>query len=250
MLVLLPPSETKRAGGDGPPLDLGALALPALTSARVAVTDALVALSADPEVAARVLKLSERQRGEVAANAALRATGTMAAVDRYTGVLYDALDAGTLAVPARRWLGAHVLIHSAPLGPVGALDPIPSYRLGAGTSLPGIASLRGVWAGAVSAALADLAPPLVVDLRSEAYVALGPVPTGIPSVYVRVVTETDDGAAVRALNHFNKHAKGAFVRTLAEGRPTVQTAGGLCRWAQGRGWMLRPGRAGELALVV
>ena len=61
----------------------------------------------------------------------------MAAIDRYTGVLYDALDAASLDASARRWLGRHVLIHSAPLGPVGALDRIPAYRLGAAASLPG-----------------------------------------------------------------------------------------------------------------
>lgn len=250
MLVLVPPSETKRAGGTGAALDLAALALPELTEPRARVTAVLEALSADPDVAARVLKLSERQRSAIADNAALRSAPTMPAVDRYTGVLYDALDAASLPTAGRRWLGSHVLIHSAPLGPVGALDGIPSYRLGAGTSLPGIASLRSTWAGPVSDALAARHPPLVVDLRSEAYTALGPVPAHIDSVYVRVVTEDGDGAAVRALNHFNKHAKGAFVRTLAEGRPTVHTAAGLCRWAQGRGWMLRPGRPGELELVV
>ncbi|MCT9002029.1 YaaA family protein [Microbacterium memoriense] len=249
MLVLLPPSETKRSGGDNSPLDLDALAFPSLFAQRAAVTDALVALSAEPDAAARVLKLSDRQRGEIADNAALRSSPTMPAIDRYTGVLFDAVDAATLTSAGRRWLGAHVMIHSAPFGPVGALDRLPTYRLAAGASLPGVAPLRRVWADAVSSALAHAAPPFVIDLRSEAYVALGPVPAGVPSVYVRVVTE-EEGAAVRALNHFNKHAKGAFVRALAEGRPTVHTAAGLCRWAQARGWMLRGGRPGELDLVV
>lgn len=249
MLVLLPPSETKREGGEGPAIDLDALALSVLTPQRSVVIDALVALSADPVAAARVLKLSARQRGDIAHNAVLRSAATMPAVDRYTGVLYDAMDAAVLPAAARRWLGAHTMIHSAPFGPVGALDGIPSYRLAAGASLPGIVPLRRVWADAVSSALEGAAPSFVLDMRSEAYVALGPVPAGIPSAYVRVVTEAE-GSAVRALNHFNKHAKGAFVRTLAEGRPAAQTPAGLCRWAQTRGWMLRPGRPGELELVV
>lgn len=249
MLVLLPPSETKRAGGDGAAVDLSALRLPALALQRTAVVDALVALSGDPDAAARALKLTERQRDEIARNAAIRTSPTMPAVDRYTGVLYDALDAASLSPASRRWLGAHVLIHSAPFGPVGALDAIPAYRLSAGTALPGIPPLRRVWADAVTTALAEQAPRVVLDLRSEAYAALGPVPSGVVSAYVRVVTETD-GAATRALNHFNKHAKGAFVRTLAQGRPTAETLPGLCRWARAHGWMLRPGRPGELDLVV
>ncbi len=63
MKILLPPSETKREGGDGGPLDVPALALPDLTPQRTAVIDALVALAADEDASRRVLKLSDRQRG-------------------------------------------------------------------------------------------------------------------------------------------------------------------------------------------
>ncbi|MGP3535304.1 YaaA family protein [Microbacterium sp. RD1] len=245
MLILLPPSETKRAGGEGAPLDLEALALPALRPQRAAVADALIALAADEDEAARVLKLSGRQRGDIAANAALRSAPTLPAVDRYTGVLYDALDAASLPASARRWLGARALIHSAPFGPVGALDAIPAYRLSAGTSLPGLPSLRRVWADAVAAALTAAAPSFVLDLRSEAYAALGPVPEGVASAYVRVVTPTG-----RALNHFNKHAKGALVRALAVERPRISGGTALRRWADSAGWTLRPGEPGEVELIV
>lgn len=249
MLVLLPPSETKRPGGAGRPLALGALALPQLRSQRESVVDALVALSRDADEAARVLKLSARQRGEVAVNAALRSAPTLPAVDRYTGVLFDALGAESLDAPGRRWLGAHVLIHSAPFGPVGALDEIPPYRLAAGTSLPGVPALRRVWAEAVGEALALASPRFVLDLRSEAYVALGPVPSEVSSIYLRVVAE-GEGGAVRALNHFNKHAKGELVRALAMDRPRIATAAALVRWGEGRGLRLRAGAAGEIELVV
>jgi cytoplasmic iron level regulating protein YaaA (DUF328/UPF0246 family) len=228
MLILLPPSETKRPGGSGAPIDAPSLALPSLAPQRDAVIDALVALSEDEDAAARVLKLSERQRGDVATNA---------------------LDAGTLPAVARRWLGAHVLIHSAPFGPVRATDRIPAYRLAAGAAVPGIPPLRRLWADAVSAAVAELAPSFVLDLRSEAYAALGPVPATVPSVYVRVVTAGPDGE-VRALNHFNKHAKGDLVRALALARPRVASLTGFVRWAHGAGWTVRPGAAGELELVV
>ncbi len=249
MLILLPPSETKRAGGAGAPLGLERLALPELAPQRAAVVDALVALSADPDTAARVLKLSERQRGDIAANAALRTAPTMPAADRYTGVLYDALDAGSLDAPARRWLGAHVLIHAAAFGPVGALDAIPAYRLAAGTSLPGLPPLRRLWADAVGTALRANDARFVLDLRSEAYAALGPVPGDLSQAYVRVVSEGPDGVT-RALNHFNKHAKGALVRALAQSRPRIGSAAGLRRWADAHGWQLRDGGPGELELVV
>lgn len=247
MLILLPPSETKRPGGRGRPVDEASLALPALAPQRSAVIDALIALSADEDHAARVLKLGATQRGEVAVNAALRSAPTMPAIDRYTGVLYDALDAASLPAAPRRWLGAHVLIHSAPFGPVGALDPIPAYRLGAAASLPALPALKRVWADAVTAALADESPRFVLDLRSEAYVALGPLPDAVPSAYVRVVSEAD-GGAVRALNHFNKHAKGALVRRLADERPRIASRGAFVRWADASGLRVRDGASGELEL--
>jgi len=249
MLILLPPSETKRPGGTGAPLDAARFSLPALAPQRETVIDALVALSGDEAAAMRVLKLSERQRGDVMANAALRTSPTMPAVDRYTGVLFDALDAATLPGAARRWLGAHVLIHSAPFGPVGALDPIPAYRLAAGTSVPGLPPLKRMWADAVTAALADEAPAFVLDLRSEAYAALGPVPAQLRSAYVRVLTEGPDGST-RALNHFNKHAKGELVRALAQSRPRVASLEGFLRWARESGWTVRSGAPGEVDLIV
>ena len=47
MFVLLPPSETKAAGGDGPPLRLDALGHPSLTGLRAELCDELVKLAAD-----------------------------------------------------------------------------------------------------------------------------------------------------------------------------------------------------------
>ncbi|QLD12676.1 YaaA family protein [Microbacterium oleivorans] len=250
MLVLLPPSETKRSGGAGEPLDLTRLALPQLLPERRVVVDALVKLSADTETAVRVLKLSARQHDDIARNAELKSAPTMAAVDRYTGVLFDALGADSLDAPARRWLGAHALIQSAPFGPIGALDPIPAYRLAAGTAVPGAPPLRRHWAAAASAALEALDAPFVLDLRSEAYVALAPLPATTPSAFVRVVTAAGDGT-VRALNHFNKHAKGELVRALAQARPRIASRSGFVRWADAAGWAVRDaGGAGEVQLVV
>jgi cytoplasmic iron level regulating protein YaaA (DUF328/UPF0246 family) len=234
MLLLLPPSETKSPGGSGAPLRPGDLALPGLDALRERMLASLVTLSADPDRAAKVLSLSPKQRGEIQTNAELRTAPTRPAVDRYTGVLFDALDAPSLDTRSRRWLGDHVLIHSAPFGPIGALDPLPAYRLGATASLPDLPPLRRFWSAAVTDALAAAEPAFVVDLRSEAYAALGPVPAEVPSVFVRIVADGPDGT-VRALNHFNKHAKGALVRELAGERPRVRSIRGLREWLRGRG---------------
>ncbi len=247
MLVLLPPSETKRPGGDGPPLALEGLAHPSLRETRASVVAALVSLSDDEEAAARVLKLGKTQRGDIALNARLRGSPTMPAIDRYTGVLFDALDAQSLDATARAWLSDHVEVHSAPFGPVAAMDPIPGYRMSAAVSLPALGPSKRLWARAVTDALAASAPGFLLDLRSEAYTALGPVPMSVPSSYVRVVAAGPDGVA-RALNHFNKHAKGELVRRLATTGARIAGRDDMIAWAEANGVDLRPGERGELLL--
>ncbi|MDQ1204121.1 cytoplasmic iron level regulating protein YaaA (DUF328/UPF0246 family) [Microbacterium sp. SORGH_AS 862] len=142
-----------------------------------------------------------------------------------------------------------MLIHSAPFGPVGALDPLPAYRLGAGASVPGLAPLRRHWAAPVTSALGQADARFILDLRSEAYVALGPVPHDGASAYVRVVTR-GEGGEVRALNHFNKHAKGDLARRLAQERPRIASRGAFLRWAEGAGFAVADAENGELRLTV
>lgn len=205
---------------------------------RAVLVDATVALAADPASAARALKLSPRQSAEVERNRVLRNSPTMAALDRFTGVLYDALDAGTLDDHARRFAHEHVTVHSALFGLVAALDPIPAYRLSHDSRLPGV-GLRRAWREPVGELLASR-NDLIVDLRSEAYVELGPAAAHDRSVFVRVVS-VDDAGRRRALNHFNKRAKGLFTRALLESRPTIETVDDLLAWADSAGIRLEVG---------
>ncbi len=154
MLVLLPPSETKRDGGDSGPLALERLSFGgALAPTRATLVEALTELAGDPEAMMRALKLGPRQAAEVTRNASLVVSPTMPAIDRYTGVLYDALDAPSLDEAARTYAAGHVVVHSALFGLVGALDPIPAYRLSHDSRLPG-RRLRDDWREPVSSVLA------------------------------------------------------------------------------------------------
>ncbi|MCZ4499054.1 MAG: hypothetical protein JWQ74_1607, partial [Marmoricola sp.] len=158
MLILLPPSEGKSVPRRGKPLDLTRLDFPALTGARTAVLDALVDHCAhDPETAARTLDLGPTQAHHVTSNAGLAAAPTARADRIYTGVLYDALDLGSLAGPARgratRWLA----IMSSLFGVVRPNDPIPAYRLSGDTNLPGIGIVSTWWRDHLDEVLTPLA---------------------------------------------------------------------------------------------
>jgi hypothetical protein len=74
-------------------------------------------------------------------------------------------------------------------------------------------------------------------------------------VFLRVVTDANDGKR-RALNHFNKHAKGALVRELSLSLCVPDSVEELIDWGVKRGIRLEhgagtgPGGMHELELVV
>ena len=253
MLVLLPPSETKRDGGDLAPVELTTLSFPSQLRARRDVSKALATLGRNRDECARVLKLSPKQLDEVVRNRNVLKSATMPAIDRYTGVLFDALDALSLPKSARNFLRDHVIIGSAAFGLVRAMDLIPAYRLSFDSRLPGLkaGSLKHTWASAGSAVLAA-ASDFILDARSEGYASLAPLPAGSNSTYLRVVTQAD-GGEVRALNHFNKKGKGEFLRALALAGSAVSriaSVDDLISWGKSHDWELAPGAPGELNLFV
>jgi cytoplasmic iron level regulating protein YaaA (DUF328/UPF0246 family) len=210
VLVLLPPSETKARGGDGAPLDLAALSAPELTPVRTEIAETLVKVSADAPAARAALGLSPAQDDEIERNAALWTSPTMPALERYTGVLYDALDVPTMTRSQRARADRRLAVGSALFGLVRGEDRIPAYRLSAGSSLPGLPTLRALWKPALSPVLAA-ADELVVDLRSGSYAALAPVPG---AVTLAVLSERPDGTR-SVVSHFNKAHKGRVARMLA-----------------------------------
>ncbi|UVS81065.1 YaaA family protein [Actinokineospora sp. UTMC 2448] len=239
MLVLLPPSETKADGGSGAPLDLAALSFPELNPVRDRLASALAGL--DPARAMAALGLSERQADEVERNARLRETPTMPAIERYTGVLYDALGYGSFTRAQRARAGRRLAVASALFGVVRADDPIPAYRLSGGTVLPGVGGLRGVWRADLEKTL-SAADELVIDLRSGPYAALAAIPHAIT---VKVVTGS--GAAV---SHFNKAHKGRLAAALACAPREPGTVRGVVSIAAAAGLRLVPAGRTALELVV
>ena len=126
MIVLLPPSETKRAGGDGHALRLHELSFPTLNGVRAELVDELGALASDIPTARRALGVTAAQDGEIARNAELTTAPTIAAIQRYTGVLYDALDIDSLRGAAAARARARLAVGSALFGLLRADDPVPA----------------------------------------------------------------------------------------------------------------------------
>ncbi len=242
VLVLLPPSETKLDGGAGPPLRLDALSHPELTPLRTQLVDDLVKLSGDVSAARAALGLSAQQDGEIARNAQLWTAPTAPALRRYTGVLYDALDMGSLRGAAAARARARLAVGSALFGLLMADDPVPAYRLSAGSTLPGRGTLSATWRPFLAPVLAAIAErELVVDLRSGSYAALARVP-GAVTVTVRTAERT-------VVSHFNKAHKGKLARLLAGSRAEPSDAASVASVARRAGMHVeRRGTALEILL--
>lgn len=207
MLILLPPSEGKATAGDGPPLDLSALSLPALTATRERVLDALEELCAgSAERARQVLGLSPGQADAIERNRTLRTAPALPAARLYTGVLYDHLDLATID-PERA--ARSLLIFSGLWGALRPADRLPPYRLAMGVTLPPLGGLAAVWRPALTRALPN--DGLVVDMRSAPYAAAWKA----PAVRVRVFRERDGRRSV--VSHMAKATRGTLAGALLRG---------------------------------
>ena len=246
MLILLPPSEGKADPRRGKRLSLADLDFPELTEARETVLNALVELCSgtgaeDVEEAARVLGVGATQLDQVRRNADLPGAPTARADRIYTGVLYDALDLGSLDAAARRRATRWLVIMSSLFGAVRPNDPIASYRLSGDTNLPGLGTVATYWRSHLDPVLTEAAGTgLVVDLRSSTYAGFWRPPAALaPRVAtVRVLHEVDGTRKV--VSHFNKATKGRIVRALLADGGTPRTPADLAEHLTGLGWAVEP----------
>jgi hypothetical protein len=221
MLLLLPPSETKKIGGTNLTIEQVHLSYGQLNEARDMVLEALLKVCKNKAKATKVLKLSSKQLGDRELNLAIKQAPTMPAYERYTGTLFKAIAVESFTKHEVEIMRGNVLIQSALFGLISATDRIPWYRLSANTALPK-ANLKKIWQEHSGAAFNRLVDMPIIDLRSKAYVDLAPIPEHFDSYWVEVVAEDAKGQR-RALNHFNKTAKGELVGAFVRAKSTPKT---------------------------
>ena len=163
-------------------------------------------------------------------------------------MLYDALDAGSLRGAAAARAGARLMVGSSLFGLLRATDPVPAYRLSAGSALPGRPTLAARWRPAARPRARGTRgrPGAVVDLRSGSYAALGRVPG---AVTVNVLSERPDGSR-SVVSHFNKAHKGRLARALAVTRAEPSDAAGVAAVARRAGMRVERRGATHLDVIV
>lgn len=240
-LILLPPSEGKAAGGEGPPWSSGTMTVD-LDQDRAVVMAALVRAMRAPAAQRAKLLGVKGVALDAATEADRQVAGepTLPAIERYTGVLYDALDHRTLERTARRRLDRSVLIFSGLWGLVGPADPIPDYKLKMGAALPGLGRLSTWWRPRITDALCRLTPRRRVwNLLPQEHAAAW-APDPVPDQYrVTFLERRSDGRLV-AVAHWNKLLKGALVRHLLA-HPQAGPEE-LAAWDHPAGYRLDPDR--------
>ncbi|MBL7496833.1 peroxide stress protein YaaA [Frankia sp. CNm7] len=246
MRILLPPSEAKAAGGDGPSLRATGFGDGPLAEARVRVTAAVAAFCRDaPEAAVAALRLpATSAAADLAANVGILDLATMPALDRFTGVLYEALSPATLSPAERAVADRAIVVCNAAFGLTGATEPIPDHRVPMAATIPGLgpgggpAGLGTFWRALLGPLLpglllaggpdeVPLGEQIVVDLRSSDYATVPRLsgPLRANTVPVRALTEkrVGRGWVRRPLSYQAKQVKGLLTRSLiqaeATGRP-------------------------------
>ena len=180
MLIIVPSSEGKRAPASaGDPVEIDTLSFPELAPVRRRLAAALVATSGAPDGLER-LGAGPTLAFEVARNRRLLALPARPALEVYSGVLHEALDAVSFGGAARDRADRSLVIASALWGLLRPADQIPVYRLGVAARLLDTPRLEVCWTPVLPAVLAAAAGPhgVILDLRAASYQALG-VPAGM-----------------------------------------------------------------------
>ncbi len=218
ILILLPPSEGKSEAGSGSPLNLDSLSFPTLNPTRARMTKALVQLSQRPRSSKRLLGVKgPALEKAMAENASIETAPTLPAIERYTGVMYDAIEYPSLSSDAREAFDQSVIIMSGLFGIVRPTDLIPAYKLKMGAALLRRKTCSSVWKPLVTKSLATNAETGVIwDLLPLEHSAAWD-PSAVPCASrIRVkFLERAAGGQMKTVTHLSKLLKGALVRHVA-----------------------------------
>lgn len=219
--ILLPPSEGKASDGGRPnwKVSMGTFGRE-LARARSHVVHALAEIDGGTAAMLGVSGLHLERARRI--NSHLVGSSTLPAWCRYTGVVWDHIDPGSLSTAAMDRARRSIVVVSGLLGLVGFDDPIPDYKLkiSAALDLPETSGtvtrqrLAAYWQPRMSPVLNEwLAGRTVIDL-----LPLEHRRAWQPSPDLRLLRATFVDGRGRRAGHDAKAAKGSFVRHVLTAR--------------------------------
>lgn len=214
-VVLLPPSEGKASGGNPrsawrPESGVFGKALGDFRG------DVAVALKKAKGGNEKLLGVKGAHLAHaMAQNRSLVGSPTLPAWQRYTGVVWDHLDPGSLPAATRQAVLSRIFVPSGLAGLVRADDPLPDYRLKMGARLAPFGTMSNWWRDDLTDAFVDVvSSTLVVDLLPQEHKAAFEWSRFDSVVHVDLVAK--NGGAVGG--HNAKAAKGLLARHLLTGK--------------------------------
>ena len=197
-VILIPPSEGKKPGGRGKPLN-------GISPEVKTMVDRLKEFEGDWEKLLGVKGKALEQAIHI--NRQITRSPTLPAIERYAGVVYAGIDYPTLQKTARDFLNTHVRILSAVFGLIGPEEQIPDYKLKVEKL-----DAQKFWKPVLNRQMKD---KFVIDLLPQSHRKAVEFDEGI-SVEFNVIK---NGKLVAA-GHEGKFIKGRFVRFLCEEKIT------------------------------
>jgi hypothetical protein len=192
MFILLPPSEGKNQPAGKSKLNL----------TKLAFADQLI------DVRTRLVTKS------------LTAAPAVKAIDVYSGVLYQALDWGSLSVTAKARGDKSLLIVSAIFGVLRPSDVIPNYKAKITSS---------DWKVALKPVLDGLEADLIIDCRSSTYAGVWQSP---PDRTAAVRVFKKEKGKISVITHLSKKYRGELTRELLKSGKSPKTPAELLKIAE------------------
>jgi len=150
----------------------------------------------------------------------LAAAPAAKAIDIYSGVLYQALDWGSLSATAKARGDKSLLIISAIFGVLRPNDVIPNYK----------AKIKSSdWKAALKPVLDGLEADLIIDCRSSTYAGVWQSP---PDRTVAVRVFKKEKGKISVITHLSKKYRGELTRELLKSGKSPKTPAELLAIAE------------------
>ena len=213
MKILLAPAETKKVGGDSAPYCQDNFYFKDIFNSRDEVVQNYVKFieNSTLDELSKWFGLKNLKECEKYSSSILEKP-TMKAIQRYTGVAFDALDYDGLSPNEKNYCDENVVLFSNLFGVLKASDLIPDYKYKQGAVLDSIDVIKH-YKDNIKDSLDNYLGEEVIDLRAGFYEKFYK-PT-VPTIIYKFLK---DGKVV---SHWAKHYRGLIVKELAKANITT-----------------------------
>ncbi len=214
MKILFAPSETKREGGDMPPL-IGRVFILAPNEKKYVIDRYQHYLdTATFDALQKLFGIKKNKDIDMYQHVDIYHDSTMPAIARYTGVAYDYLDYPSLKSDEKNFIDSSLIIFSNLFGPLQACESIPNYKLKQGEKIGDFAIEKYYKKESSSALDAYFQDEFIIDLRAGFYDKFY-----LPNKPYITMKFIKNGKVV---SHWAKAYRGKVVRELAKYQPKTE----------------------------